>query len=120
MTDAPDPDPAADGESPADAAPGADVGAEGDDADDAVGLVEARERAIQGAKTVLEHEFEGVVRVERRDDGWRALVEVVERSAVPDTQDIIGRYEVELDRTGTLTGYGLVERYRRGDMKEEL
>lgn len=93
-----------------------------DDAEpgDTVGIVEARTAALEAAEQLLEHDLEGVVRVESTDDGWRALVEVVERSAVPDTQDIIGRYEVVLDRTGTVTGYGLVERYRRGDTKGEL
>lgn len=45
---------------------------------------------------------------------------MVERSAVPDTQDIIGRYEITLDDGGRVTGYELRERYRRGEMKEEL
>lgn len=85
-----------------------------------IGLAEARRTAIESVEELLEYDVDGVVRVERADDGWRALVEVVERSAVPDTQDIIGRYEVELDEAGTLVGYGLQERFRRGDMKEEL
>lgn len=86
----------------------------------AVGLPVARRKAIEGVRELLDHEVDGVVSVERTDEGWRALVEVVERSAVPDTQDIIGRYEVDLDDAGTLVGYGLRERFRRGDMKEEL
>lgn len=91
-----------------------------DDATGSIGLAEARRTAIESVDELLEYEVDGVVRVERADGGWRALVEVVERSAVPDTQDIIGRYEVELDAAGTLVGYGLQERFRRGDMKEEL
>jgi len=52
------------------------------------------------------------------DDGWRAVVEVVERRAVPDTQDIIGRYEIELDTDATVHGYRRLDRYRRGDTAE--
>ncbi|MCW8172936.1 hypothetical protein D8S78_15275 [Natrialba swarupiae] len=48
------------------------------------------------------------------DDGWLAIVEVVERRSVPDTQDIIGRYEVELDDDVTVHGYRRLDRYRRG------
>jgi len=48
------------------------------------------------------------------------VIELVERRAVPDTQDIIGRYEINLTSTGNVAGYELVERYQRGDMKEEL
>lgn len=91
-----------------------------DGAGEAIGIVEARTEALDAVDQLLDHPLEGVVRVEDTDDGWRTLIEVVERSAVPDTQDIIGRYEVLLDRSGTVTGYGLVERYRRGEMREEL
>jgi hypothetical protein len=98
----------------------ADTTDDGIDADDGVSLMEARQLSVEAAHELLDHEFEGVVRVEDDGDGWRTLVEVVERSAVPDTQDIIGRYEVTLDADGDLTGYGLVERYRRGEMREEL
>lgn len=88
---------------------------------DTIGLGDAQERAREAAEELLEHEFEGVIKVETADDdGWRTVVEVVERDAVPDTQDIIGRYEITLDATGSVTGYELLERYRRGDMKEEL
>jgi hypothetical protein len=89
--------------------------------DSAIGLGEAQDRAKEAAEELLEHEFEGIIKVEAAtDSGWRTVVEFVERSAVPDTQDIIGRYEITLDPTGSVAGYELLERYRRGDMKEEL
>ncbi|MFB6119387.1 gas vesicle protein [Halosegnis sp.] len=84
-------------------------------------LVAAQKRAEEAAKELLDHPFEGIIKAEAADgDGWRTIVEVVERSAVPDTQDIIGRYEIMLDAAGAVTGYELLERYRRNDMKEEL
>lgn len=89
--------------------------------DSTIGLSDAQDRAKEAAEDLLEHEFEGIIKVEAAtESGWRTVVEVVERSAVPDTQDIIGRYEITLDPTGSVTGYELLERYRRGDMKEEL
>lgn len=84
-------------------------------------LLEAQKRAEEVAKELLDHQFDGIIKAEAADDdGWRTVAEVVERSAVPDTQDIIGRYEIRLDAVGDITGYELVERYQRGDMKEEL
>lgn len=84
-------------------------------------LVNAQQRAEEAAEELLDHQFEGIIKAETADgDGWRTVVEVVERSAVPDTQDIIGRYEIMLDAAGEVTGYELLERYRRNDMKEEL
>jgi hypothetical protein len=88
---------------------------------DTIGLGDAKNRAREAAEELLEHEFEGVIKIETKGaDGWRTVVELVERSAVPDTQDIIGRYEITLGQTGSITGYELLERYRRGEMKEEL
>lgn len=88
---------------------------------DTIGLGEAKMRARETAEELLEYDFEGVIKIEATEDGgWRTVVELVERNAVPDTQDIIGRYEITLDRTGSTTGYELLERYRRGETKEEL
>ncbi|MFB6283144.1 MAG: gas vesicle protein [Halobacteria archaeon] len=85
-----------------------------------VGLMEARSRALDVIDKMLEYDVDDVIKIEARDDGWRVVLEVVERNAVPDTQDILGRYEVELDDSGEAQGYGLVERYKRGENREEL
>lgn len=85
-----------------------------------IGLATAQDRAREAATALLDHDFEGVIEVSQAEDGWRTLVEVVERHAVPNTQDIIGRYEITLSETGETVGYELRERYQRGDAKEEL
>jgi hypothetical protein len=87
--------------------------------DEPVGLVEARRLALDQASAVLDHPVDDVIEMAAADDGdgWRVSVEVLERSAVPDTQDILGRYELEVDASGRLTGYSLVDRYRRGELK---
>lgn len=86
-----------------------------------IGLATAQQEARDAAEALLDHDFEGVIEVSMKDDGgWRTLVEVVERHAVPNTQDIIGRYAIELTETGDVSGYELRERYQRGDVKEEI
>lgn len=92
----------------------------GESGQNSIGILEVQQRARDAATDLLEHEFEGVIKVETTADNWRTVIEVVERSAVPDTQDILGRYEITLDMTGSVIGYELIERYRRGEMKEEL
>ncbi|GGJ05460.1 protein gvpO 1 [Halobellus salinus] len=88
---------------------------------EALSLADAQRRAEEAAKALLDHQFEGTIKAETPDGGgWRTVVEVVERSAIPSTQDIIGRYEIMFDTAGEVTGYELLERYRRNDMKEEL
>ncbi|TYL36273.1 gas vesicle protein [Natronococcus pandeyae] len=83
--------------------------------DDIAGILAVRRTVESTAGQIVGHEFDGVSEITPLDDGWRAVVEVVERSAVPDTQDIIGRYEIELNEDGVVQGYRRLDRYRRGD-----
>lgn len=88
---------------------------------EAVGLTEIRDRVRSDASRLIGHPFDALVAVQRRDESsgdWRVVVEVVERKAVPDTQDILGRYEVELDDSGEFVAYRRVNRLHRGDTNE--
>ncbi|MFC4438304.1 MULTISPECIES: gas vesicle protein GvpO, halophile-type [Natrialbaceae] len=86
-----------------------------DEDDDIAGVLAVRQTVESTAGQIVGHEFDGVSEISPMDEGWRAVVEVVERSAVPDTQDIIGRYEIELGGEGVVQGYRRLDRYRRGD-----
>ena len=59
-------------------------------------------------------EPEGVVGLDRSDDGWKVEVEVLEVSRIPNTTDVLAMYEVEVDGKGSLQGYRRVRRYVRG------
>ncbi|WP_254524036.1 gas vesicle protein GvpO, halophile-type [Natrinema caseinilyticum] len=89
------------------------------DADQEIaGILAVRKTVESTAGQLVGHEFDGVSEISPTDDGWRAIVEVIERRAVPDTQDIIGRYEIELDDDAVVHGYRRIDRYRRGDTTE--
>lgn len=90
------------------------------DPEETIGLTGAKDAALSATEELLDDPVDGVIRIERHEDGWRTLVEVIERSSIPDTQDILGRYEIIVDATGELQGYGLEERYRRGESRDEL
>jgi hypothetical protein len=60
------------------------------------------------------HDVEGVISVERNDEGWRVGVEVVESHRIPDSADILAIYEVCLDEGAELVSYRRTERYSRG------
>ena len=79
------------------------------------GVLSIRQTVQSTAGKVIGRPFDGVSEITATEDGWRAVVEVLERRAVPDTQDILGRYEVELDEDGVIEGYRRLDRYRRGD-----
>lgn len=57
---------------------------------------------------------EGVVSLERTDDGWRVGVEVVEVHRIPDSADILAVYEADLDESFDLLSYRRTRRYPRG------
>jgi hypothetical protein len=61
---------------------------------------------------------EGIVGVERDEDGWRVQVEVVESRRIPETTDILAVYEVDVDSDGAVTGYRRLKRYVRGQTEE--
>lgn len=73
---------------------------------------------VQQAKKQLRdltgHEVESVFGLERAGDGWSLRVEAVEVSRVPNTQDLLGMYEVSLDANGDLEGYERVGMRIRG------
>lgn len=92
----------------------------GSESTETVGLAEARSLGMDYAAEVLSYPVDNVIKVTRDSDDWRVVIEVVERDAVPDTQDILARYELTVDDAGELTGYSLVERYRRSDLRGDL
>ncbi|WP_436344292.1 gas vesicle protein GvpO, halophile-type [Natronorubrum sp. FCH18a] len=85
------------------------------DHDEIAGVLAVRRTVESTAGELIGREFDAVSEISPTDDGWRAVVEVVERRAVPDTQDIVGRYEIELTEDATVHGYRRLDRYRRGD-----
>jgi hypothetical protein len=59
-------------------------------------------------------EAESVSGLQQSDDGtWTVVVEMLELSRVPSTDDVIGSYEAELDEDGDLVGYRRIRRYPR-------
>ncbi len=73
--------------------------------------------AQSAARQLLEltgREAEGITGLERTDDGWKILVEVVEVRRIPDTTDVLALYEVAVDEDGDLESYRRLRRYTRG------
>ena len=67
---------------------------------------EISERAKKELKAVMGLEVSSITGVSRvKDDGWQVTVELIERKAIPDTQDLLGLYEVRLDEDGHLISF---------------
>ena len=61
---------------------------------------------------------EGVLGLERQDDGWVVMLEVLELRRVPNSTDVLGSYEVTLDESGELEQYRRTRRYHRSQVEE--
>jgi len=79
------------------------------------GILDVNKRCIAAAESALNRKAESVVSMSKEAKGWKAVVEVLERKAVPDTQDLLGRYELTLNEDGELLGYKQVLVRRRQD-----
>ena len=74
--------------------------------------IAARAREELAEMTGLE--AEGVTALEQAEDGtWQVTVEVLELSRIPETDDMLGSYDVELDEDGEVVSYRRVRRYSR-------
>ena len=61
--------------------------------------------ALAIAKKYISKETETVIGVEEDKGEWKVTVEALERKAVPDTQDLLGRYEIRLSKNGGLVSW---------------
>jgi hypothetical protein len=68
---------------------------------------------------LLDKKAESVISASKEENEWKVLVEVLERRAVPDSQDLIGRYELRLDENKELLGYDRIVLRRRTDLDKE-
>jgi hypothetical protein len=67
-------------------------------------------------ESIFNKTAESVTSVAKEGDEWKVQMEVVERKAVPDTQDILITYELKLTQDMEFTGYKRVGMRHRGDM----
>ena len=80
-------------------------------------MQEICEMVTEAADLLLKKKVEGISSVAKVEGGWRVDVETLERKAIPDTQDLIAKYQFDLDEGGDVTGYHRVEIRRRGDLE---
>jgi hypothetical protein len=79
------------------------------------------DKTFSTVKNLIGKEPETLLCLERTEQGWKAIVEALERKAVPDTQDILARYELQFNEKVELLGWKQVMVRKRSDrlMQEE-
>jgi len=68
------------------------------------------------AKKHLRKEPEAIISAEELKGEWRITVEVLERRSIPDSLDLLGRYEIRLSKNGALIGWTQKVIRRRCDL----
>jgi hypothetical protein len=68
-------------------------------------IYEVTDQALAITKKYISKVPETIVDVKEKKEEWEVTVEVLERKAVPDTQDLLGRYVIRLNKNGQLIGW---------------
>ena len=79
-------------------------------------IYQVTDNALAIAKKYISKNPETIVDVKESNEDWKVTVEVLERKSIPDTQDILGRYEIKLAKDGELIGWTQKMIRRRCDM----
>ena len=59
------------------------------------------------------------VGVERAGKDWKVMVELIEKTSIPDGMDVLGIYAVQLSDAGALLGYTRERMRKRNDTATE-
>lgn len=84
----------------------------------AMGARGAARSAVRQVWELTGEDPEGVVSLQRGEEGWTVGVEVVEIHRIPDTADVLGLYQVTVDDRGDLVSYRRAKRYSRNQSEE--
>lgn len=81
-------------------------------------LAELGQRALEELEALVGCPAEGVTAIRKVDDGWIAMVDVLELERVPETTDVLAAYEVTIDADGDVTGYRRTGRFLRSQVED--
>jgi gas vesicle protein GvpO len=79
---------------------------------------EIAERAAEQMQDLIGRRVESVTGLEQDGDEWTVTLEVLELERIPSTTDVLGSYEVKLDKDGELQGAQRTRRYPRSEAGE--
>jgi hypothetical protein len=80
---------------------------------------ELGEAALKTVQELTGYQPEAVTGLEWDGELWRVKVDALELSRIPNTTDVLGEYEIQLDEGGTMHGYRRTRRFVRGQAREE-
>jgi len=74
--------------------------------------------AVEQVHDLIGRPVESITGMEKNGNEWTVTLEVLELQRVPNTTDVLGKYEVTVDKDGDLTGAQRTRRYPRAEAGE--
>jgi len=75
--------------------------------------------AVSQVQDLIGRPVEAVTGIDKDGSGWTVTLEVVELERIPNTTDVLGVYEVAVDKDGELTGARRTRRFYRSEAGED-
>jgi Gas vesicle synthesis protein GvpO len=75
--------------------------------------------AVAQVQELIGRPVEAITGMERNGREWTVTVEVVELARIPNTTDVLGKYEVTLDQHGEVMSARRTRRYHRAEAGED-
>lgn len=82
-------------------------------------LKEIGEKAKEDAKDLIGKKVVGISSIQKKEANWEVVLELLERKAVPDTQNILGSYKFIYSEEGELQSYERTGLRRKADTELE-
>jgi hypothetical protein len=79
-------------------------------------LSKITEIALDTTKKFISKNPETIVDIKEKNNEWAVTVEVLQRKAIPDTQDLLGRYVIRIDKDGEVLGWTQKMIRKRSDL----
>ncbi len=79
-------------------------------------LLKVTEVALDATKKFISKNPETIVDIKEKNNEWSVTVEVLQRKAIPDTQDLLGRYLIRIDNAGEVLGWTQKMIRKRSDL----
>ncbi len=79
-------------------------------------LIEIQEKVVPQIRKLLNKEPEGISSIEKNNEGWRVLCDVLEKKSIPETYDLLKVYEFMVDKEIKITSFKQLRKIRRGDL----
>ena len=79
-------------------------------------LAELREKVAPQIRQLLNKEPECISSIEKTNEGWKVLCDVLDKKAVPETFDILKVYEFMIDKDVKVASFKQLRKIRRGDI----